>query len=147
MDSQLILGGRKSAPSSVGHPLLHKTSLTLLTSVSQHSTDKASVNSQVIQVKGFGPVRLRKPHSIDILLPSPTKFLCIHALASSDHVRTNTKTTAPFSTLPELVGPSIVIKTVKWHFEDFVGLPQAIPCSVVPFVHLYCMSVKEKQMN
>lgn len=54
---------------------------------------------------------------------------------------------ATFSTLPELVGPSVIIETVKWHFEDFVGLPQAIPGSVIPFIHLYGMSVKEKETN
>lgn len=87
-----------------------------------------------MQLKGFGIVGLYKPHRIDVTLPSPTWFLYLNFLASSNM--------APFGTLPELVGPSVVIKTVKWHFQDFVGLPQAIPCSVVPFVHLYCMSVK-----
>mgnify|MGYP001857389298 FL=1 len=54
---------------------------------------------------------------------------------------------AMFPTLPELVGPSVIIETVKWHFEDFIGLSQTIPGSVIPFVHLYCMSAKEEKNN
>lgn len=40
------------------------------------------------------------------------------------------------------MGSSIVIKAVKWHLEDLIGLPQSIPRSVVSFVHLNGMSIR-----
>lgn len=83
-----------------------------------------------------------------MLFPLPQFSSCtqIPQLVATRSGRTPTDM-AMFSTLPELVGPSVIIETVKWHFEDFVGLPQAIPGSVIPFIHLYGMSVKEKETN
>lgn len=43
------------------------------------------------------------------------------------------------------MGPSIIIKAVKWHLKDFIGLPKAIPSSVVPLVDLNGMSKKWKR--
>lgn len=42
--------------------------------------------------------------------------------------------------LPELMGSSVIIKAVKWHLENLICLPQAIPCSVVSFIHFNGMS-------
>lgn len=44
--------------------------------------------------------------------------------------------------LPQLVGPSIIIKAIKWHLKDFIGLSKAIPSSVVSLVDLNGMSKK-----
>jgi hypothetical protein len=49
----------------------------------------------------------------------------------------------PVTNLPKLVGPSIIIKAIKWHFKDFVSLPKAIPSSVVSLVDLNGMSKKQ----
>lgn len=46
--------------------------------------------------------------------------------------------------LPQLVGPPIVIKAIKRHLKDFIGLPKAIPSSVISLVDLNGMSKKDK---
>lgn len=50
-----------------------------------------------------------------------------------------------WSDLPKLMGPSIIIKAIKWHLEDFIGLSKPIPGSVVPFIDLDGMSKKWKR--
>lgn len=37
--------------------------------------------------------------------------------------------------VPELVGFSIIVQTVKGHLEDLVCLTEAVPGTVVPLVH------------
>lgn len=43
------------------------------------------------------------------------------------------------------MGPSIIIKAIKWHLKDFIGLSKPIPGSVVPFIDLNGMSIKCKR--
>ena len=50
-----------------------------------------------------------------------------------------------WSDLPKLVGPSIIIKAIKRHLKDFIGLPKAIPGSVVPLIDLNSMPKKWKR--
>ena len=43
------------------------------------------------------------------------------------------------------MGPSIIIKAIKWHLKDFIGLPKAIPGSVVSLIYLNSMPKKWKR--
>ena len=43
------------------------------------------------------------------------------------------------------MGPSIIIKAIKWHLKYFIGLSKPIPGSVVPFIDLNGMSIKCKR--